>query len=308
MTIMQIVGWLNVLAFVVIIAVISSKKKNRMAGRMNYQEILESSSINDNKYLSWLNPFKKTANTRFNARISITTYWICTILGMAASLAFVIFVLRFYVLIPATLLAGLSVPSIVVYYRKRKRRDLIYDCLSEYINGASNLSITFGDPINALRELVEKDFVQEPIKSDVQTILLSVDNGVSLKQAFKKFENLYENNPYLEFFHQNLAMQSELGGKMGDVLMDTAYDYDKALGLRIQGKNEKSVARSNFNKVLMMVGLVPLILMGFSYDYYLVFVESMIGKSVFTGIIVVGIYSAIQVEKKFDQDSFFSKQ
>ena len=308
MTTIQIIGWLNAIAFVLVLVIISTKKKNRMAGRMNYQEILEHSSINENKYLSWLNPFKTTANTRFNARISLTTYWICTFLGMAASLAFVIFVLRFYVLIPATLVVGLSIPSIVVYYRKRKRRDEIYDLLSEYINGTSNLAITFGDPINALRELVAKDFVQEPIKSDVQKILLSVDNGLTLKQAFKNFENLYENNPYLEFFHENLAMQSELGGKMNDTLMDTAHDYDKALGLRIQGKNLKAAARSNFNKVRMMVGAVPLILMGFSYDYYLVFVESMIGKSVFTGIIIIGIYLSIQVERKLDQDTFFSTQ
>lgn len=308
MSIVQIIGWLNVIAFLFVIILLTMKKRNRMAGRVNYQDILENSQITQYKYFKWLNPFSRGSKSRFTAKINMVSYWIYVVLGIGISLAFVIFVLQFYVLIPATLVAGLAVPSIVVFYRKRKQREYIYDCLSEYVNATANLAMTFGEPINALRELIDKEYVQEPIMTDVRTVLLSVDNGMSLEKALNNFENHYENNPYLQFFHQNLAMQSELGGKMNDVIMDTVHDFDNALGLRITSRNEKRIAHADFYKMLAMIGAVPLILMGFSYDYYQMFVESLIGKTVFAGIILIGIISALQVEKTYDKETFFTKK
>ena len=279
-----------------------------MAGRMNYQEILEESFINNHKYLRWLNPFKKQNKTRFNAQISMTAYWLYTLLGMGISFVYIVFVLRFYVLIPATLLVGLSVPSMTVYYKKRKTRDYIYECLDEYINSAANSADLHGEPINALKEIVAKDFVQEPIKSDIQTVILSVDNGMSLQDAFNNFEELYENNVYLKMFHQNLIMQFELGGKMSEALLESASDFGKALSRRIKGKNAKAAVRSDFTKLLLMVAGVPLILMAFTYDYYLVLIESPVGKSVFAAIILLGIYAGIQIERKFDQDMILTTE
>lgn len=302
MTTLQIMGWLNVVAFVAIVIIISFKKRNRMAGRLSYQEMLEASFINNNKYLKWLNPFKKQNKTRFNAEISMMSYWIYTVLGMGISLIYIVFVLRFYVLLPATLLVGLSVPAMTVYYKRRKMRDYIYECLDEYINSTANSADFHGEPINALKDVVAKNFIQEPVKSDVQTIILSVENGMSLQEAFKNFENLYENNSYLEMFHQNLIMQFELGGKMSEALMESALDFGKALSRRVRAKNAKATVRSNFTKLLLMVAGVPLILMGFTYDYYLVLIDSPVGKSVFTAIILAGVYSGIQIERKFDQD------
>lgn len=303
-----IIAWLNIIAFLFITFVITYKKKNRMAERLNYRDFLEESSINKNKYLRWLNPFGNNNDlSRLNVTISIKMYWLCFLLGLLISVVFVVFVLRFYILIPLTLFVGLALPSVLVFYRKRKHRNEIYDELSSYINSTANLAITYGEPINALREIVEKGFVEEPILSDVKTILLSVDNGMALEEAFKNFENRYGNITYLQFFHENLVTQLEYGGKMSDVLVNVAKDYDKALSLRIEANNDKAEVQKNYYQLLAMVSAIPLILMGFSYDYYLVFVESIVGKSVFAGVMVVGVFATIQMEKIYDKDSIFIK-
>lgn len=296
----------NVLAFLLITVIILYKKKQKMVGRLTPRQLLEQNRVLNHQYFKWLNPYTvednaKAAQWDFNFR----KYWMLVMMGSVISLIFIFFVLRMYYLFPLGLLGGFALPNVLVFLHHRKRKDELYNEISAYINTTANLTMTFGDPYRAIVEVVEKGFIEEPLLSDLSTVITSIENGVSMKDAFKPFNAKY-NNQILNVFHDNLILYDKYGGNMDDVLLQVAKDYDKTLQRRVMFRNEKYPHRQAFYTLLKLLIFTPFIMLGISYEYYQNFIGDAVGKVIFLVMIAMGIVSAIMVEFKYDNDEIFS--
>jgi pilus assembly protein TadC len=298
----------NVVAFLIIAFIILYKKKQKMIGRLTPRQMLEQNKVLQNRYFKWLNPFTvednaKVASWDFNFK----KYWLLVMLGSFLSLVFIFLVLRTYYLFPLGILAGFALPNVLVFLRHRKRKDEISNEISSYINTTANLTITFGDPYRALTEIVEKKFIEEPLLSDLAAVVMGIESGLSMKDAFKPFNEKY-NNDILNIFHDNLILYDKYGGSMEDVLIQISKDYDRSLQRRLMFRNEKYPHRQAFYTLLKLVVLIPFVMLGISYEYYTNFVNDPAGKLVFTILIGIGIICTILVEFQYDNDEIFEQK
>lgn len=276
-----------------------------MVGRLTPRQMLEQNTVLQHKYFTWLNPYAvedkaKKATWDFNFK----KYWMLVMLGVSISLIFIFLVLRVFYLFPLGILGGFALPNVLVFLHHRKRQDEILNELSAYINTAANLTMTFNNPYHALKEIVEKEFIEEPIMGDLKTVVRGIENGVTMKDAFYQFDQKY-NNQFLNVFHDNLVLFDRYGGKNDDVLLQVAKDYDRALQRRMLFRNAKQPKRQSFYTLVKLLIAFPFVLLGFSYEYYVNFIESPIGKVFLFLIIVIGIYSVIKIEFKYDKDGVF---
>lgn len=302
----MIVG--NILAFLVIALIIFYRQRQRMVGRLTPREMVQKNQVLNHKYFTWLNPYyvedrAKKATWDFNFK----KYWGIVMLGVAISLLFIFLVLRMYYLFPLGILGGFALPNVLVFLHHRKKQDEIFSETSAYINTCANLTMTYGDPYRALIDITEKGFIEEPLLNDLKLVVRRIENGVSMEEAFRYFNEKY-NNQFLDVFHDNLVLHDKYGGKMNDVLMQVAKDYDKALARRIMFRNEKYPQRQSFYTLLKILIAFPFILLGLSYEYYASFVDSSTGKIIFLILITIGIISSIKIEFKYEKDDVFSKK
>lgn len=298
----------NVIAFLIISYVLFYRRRQRMVGRLTPREIIQKNQLLNHKYFTWLNPYHvedkaKKATWDFNFK----KYWGLVMLGVVVSLLFIFLVLRMYYLFPLGILGGFALPNVLIFLHHRKKQDEIYNELSAYINTCANLTMTYGDPYRALVDITEKGFIEEPLLSDLKTVVTKIENGVSMKEAIIPFNDKY-NNQFLDVFHDNLILHDQYGGQMNSVLMNVAKDYDKALERRIMFRNEKYPPRQSFYTLMKILIVFPFVLLGLSYEYYANFVDSNIGKVIFLILITIGVISAIQIEFKYEKDDVFAKK
>lgn len=296
----------NVLAFLLITVVILYKKKQRMVGRLTPRQLLEQNKVLNHRYFKWLNPYTVEDNAKAAAwDFSFKKYWMLVTLGSIVSLIFIFFVLQMFYLFPLGILGGFALPNVLVFLHHRKRKDELYNEVSAYINSMANLTMTFGDPYRALCEVLEKRFVEEPLYSDLLTVVTSIENGVSMKDAFQPLNEKF-NIEILNIFHDNLVLYDMYGGNMDDVLLQVSKDYDRTLERRLMFRNAKYPHRQAFYVLLQFLILSPFVMLGISYEYYQNFISDPVGKLILIIMIIIGIFSAIRIEFKYDNDEIFS--
>jgi tight adherence protein B len=289
----------NAIFIVLIIWVILYQKKYRLALRDTKSALKENKLLNG--YLSWLNPYlllEKAKKNNWN--IDLRKYWIIVAISSVAAFAFLYIIFQVFLLMPLGILAGFAVPNVMLFYKKRKRKDKLLSEIGSYINSLANLFSTYGNVYQALIQV--RELIDEPIRSDVDNVILKLENNLSLKEAFEEFNEKY-NNVLLKLFHDTLVLIDENGGQMDDVLIKLARNYDEAMIRRNERRVAKTPKRKSFYALMKYLIAIPILFMTFSFEYYENFVLSIPGKIMFLLIIGVGIFSAYSIEKIYDKDN-----
>lgn len=297
----NIIVWASL---IITVLVLLHRPKSRLARTKSVQEILENSKVGNNKYLRWLNPFKPDDENRLQATITIKEYWTNLIIGLVIAIVFFIVILQIWYALPLTVLIGLAAPSFKMYFKKRKHKNTILNAISVYISTTANLSMTFGNPVTAYKEMLKRNYIGEPIRSDVERLVLMVESNIPLKIAFKEFERKYDNNPYLKLFHQNLVVLAEKGGDQSKSLFSISADYDAMLSKRHNFFNEKQKHKSNIYVQAAMALSTPIIFLILLNEYYQIFLSSTSGKLVLLLASLSVILSVLQAEREVDKDIF----
>jgi tight adherence protein B len=289
----------NAIFIVLIIWVIIYQKKYRLALRDTKSALKENKLLNG--YLSWLNPYlllEKAKKNNWN--IDLRKYWVIVAISSVAAFAFLYIIFQVFLLMPLGILAGFAVPNVMLFYKKRKRKDKLLSEIGSYINSLANLFSTYGNVYQALIQV--RELIDEPIRSDVDNVILKLENNLSLKEAFEEFNEKY-NNVLLKLFHDTLVVIDENGGQMDDVLIKLARNYDEAIFRRNERRVAKTPKRKSFYALMKYLIAIPILFMTFSFEYYENFVLSIPGKIMFLLIIGVGIFSAYSIEKIYDKDN-----
>ncbi|MGN4128072.1 hypothetical protein ACMGD3_24160 [Lysinibacillus sphaericus] len=297
----NIIVWI---ALMITVFVLLYKPKSRLARSKNIQEILENSKAGNSKYLRWFNPFQSNEENRLQATITMKEYWTNLIIGLTIAIIFFIVILQIWYALPIAFLIGFATPSFRMYFKRRQHKNTILAAISVYISTTANLSMTFGNPITAYKEILKRKYIGEPMLSDIERLVLMVESNIPLDIAFSEFEKKYGNNSYLKLFHQNLIILSEKGGDQSKALFSISADYDAMLSKRHNFFNEKQKHKSNIYVQAAMALSTPIIFLVLLNEYYQIFLSSSVGKLVLLLSSLAVIFSVLQAEREVDKDIF----
>ena len=297
----NIIVWI---ALIIAVFVLLYKPKSRLARSKNIQDILENSKAGNSKYLRWLNPFKTDEENRFRVTITMKEYWTNLIIGMIIAIIFFIVILQIWYALPIAVLIGLATPSFRMYFKRRQHKNNILAAISVYISTTANLSMTFGNPVTAYKEILNRQYIGNPIRSDIERLVLMVESNIPLEIAFYEFEKKYGNNSYLRLFHQNLIILSEKGGDQSKALFSISADFDAMLSKRQNFFMEKLKHKSQIYLQAGMALTTPIVFLVLLNEYYQIFLSSSVGKLVLLLASLAVILSVLQTEREVDKDIF----
>ncbi|WP_336883600.1 type II secretion system F family protein [Priestia koreensis] len=296
---------LNIAGVLAILFIATYRKKYRHL-RVNARQIVIRSKFLNSPYGKWMNPLQVIEGgkkARWN--IDFRKYWFLVIIGSAVAIVLLYIFFRAVMIVPLGLLGGFALPNVLLYYRKRKYDDMLYTQLSAYVNTLANLVSTYDN--NVFRALSEvAGFMDDPVKQDIIQMVRKIEHNISMKKAFDDFYQTYPIEQ-VKMLHDMLLLIEDYGGENSDVLFSIAENFDRALINRKKVRDAKAPNRKAFYSLMTYLIGMPFALMIFSYDYYLTFVQSMVGKGIFIVVIIVGAFSAIKIERIYDNDKILQQ-
>ena len=294
--------WGNIIA-PLIIAFIFVKRKRYKLTETDFKGLMKNNTFFTRKMGRFVNPFYiKDRAKEADWDLDFTKYTLIVLAtaGIAMALFYTLF--QLYTVIPFGLIVGLGMPNVFLFYKKRQQKNNLFKTISLYINSMASMTSTYQNIALALKETIPT--MPQPMKRDLELVALRLENGDSVKAAYRDFNEKYQNS-HLLVFHENLDVLNRYGGDIDDVLFSAASAYDNTLSNRQKIINAKTTKIRAFHVLLIYLIIMPFLLMFFSYEYYHMFASSIPGRIINALIIGLAVLSIIQMEREYDKEYLF---
>ena len=177
--------------------------------------------------------------------------------------------------------------------------DYILSQLTIYTSQMS-LLVTFNNIYSAIKNVIK--YVDEPIKSDLRTVVFNIDNGMAIAESFNDFNRKY-NNRTITLFNQTLELFDQHGDSdAGTVLHIISEEMNMLKIKKDKYLRFKKEWRLNFYVVVFMSLLMPIILKLMIPDIYADLMTSF-GSLVMGIIIAANLFIIKKVEGLYRDQS-----
>ena len=222
--------------------------------------------------------------------------------GVAAAVGY----LYFYDLIICVIYAVIAIAFIpyINYLRcKRQYSEYIFEQVQVYTTNTIMEFATTNAFVKSLEGVVESGILEEPVLSDVKTMIaLSYENG-DVNDSIKYMNTKY---PYymVKNMHQLFLQVTKEGAK------DTGETFDNMLNdidILVEGVYRDRMDRANFHKAFLTYGLVlylMVILIQFllSVESYIMMLDKLYVKIIVHVIVLVNSYFLLKGEKYYNEN------
>ena len=163
-----------------------------------------------------------------------------------------------------------------------------------------SLLVSYNNIYSALKEVTT--FLSNPVKEDLLNVILKIDKGISITEAFNEFNEKY-NNRTITLFNQTLELFDSHGDSDASTVLEVISDEMNMLKVKkdkfLRFKKEW---RLNFYVVVVLCLVMPLILKAMIPDIYNDFMGSF-GTIVMIGIIIMNLFVIKKVEMIYRDQS-----
>ena len=223
-----------------------------------------------------------------------------------AGIAAVVGYLYFYDLVISVIYAIVAVAFIpyINYLRcKRQYSEYIFEQVQVYTTNTIMEFATTNAFVKSLEGVVESGVLEEPVLSDVKTMIaLSYENG-DVNDSIKYMNTKY---PYymVKNMHQLFLQVTKEGAK------DTAETFDNMLNdidILVEGVYRDRMDRANFHKSFLTYGLVLyfmvfLIQFLISVESYIMMIDKIYVKIIVHTVAIVNSYFLLKGEKYYNEN------
>lgn len=214
--------------------------------------------------------------------------------------------LYFYDLVTAIIYAVVAVafiPYITFLRCKRQYSEYIFEQIQVYTTNTIMEFATTNAFVKSLEGVVESGILEEPVLSDVKTMIaLSYENG-DINDSIKYMNTKY---PYymVKNMHQLFLQVTKEGAK------DTAETFDNMLNdidILVEGVYRDRMDRANFHKQFLTYGVVlyfMIILIQFllSVESYILMLDKIYVKIIVHIVAIVNSYFLLKGEKYYNEN------
>lgn len=167
--------------------------------------------------------------------------------------------------------------------------------LTIYANQVS-MFITYNNVYSSLKETVK--FLSHPIKKDLEKVIINIDNGETINNAFLEFNEKY-NNKTITLFNQSLDLFDDFGSsEAGKILHLISDELNHVKIKKDRFYRFKKEWRLNFYVVVFMCLAMPIILKMTIPDIYINFMQSF-GMIVMLAIFIFNLFIINKTEKVY---------
>ena len=204
------------------------------------------------------------------------------------------------VAVMGAIVVGFIIPNLKIYQLKKAYHDEVKTKLISYFKRYSSAlrSFDFNVP-RALDDVIKS--TEEPIRSDLEKVLFDIRQGASVERAYTEFNHKY-NFKGVQLFHDVVTLVVSMGTDENNLLRSSANKFSrkKYWQNKLQTSNAKHVRES---KAIGMFSLAIIFMIMFAtYDFYIEFVSSPIGKGTMTMCIVWYVVTIYNINKHSTYD------
>lgn len=194
--------------------------------------------------------------------------------------------------------AVLTIFLINIIILNSKKIEYQYFVLSQLTIYASQVSmfVTYNNVYSSLKETLR--FLSYPIKDDLEQVIKSIENGMSISDSFTDFNEKY-NNKTITLFNQSLELFDKFGNSdAGDVLHLISDELNSLKIKKDKFYRFKKEWRLNFYVVVFMCLSMPILLKFTMSDIYNSFMNSF-GTIVMIVIFIINLIIINKIEKVY---------
>lgn len=210
---------------------------------------------------------------------------------------FIIFYLIFNNIISTAIVSFILtiffINEIMLNAKKISYESYILSQLTIYTSQMS-LLIAYNNIYSSLKEVVK--FLDYPLNKDIEDVILKIDNGMKITEAFEDFNKKY-NNRTITLFNQTLELFDEHGNSDAETVLQIVSEEMNMLKIKKDKFFKfKKEWRLNFYVVIFLCISMPLILRLMINDIYKDFMASF-GTMMMIIVILINLVIIKKVEK-----------
>lgn len=189
--------------------------------------------------------------------------------------------------------------EVVLNAKKISYETYILSQLTIYTSQVS-LLVSYNNIYSSLKEVVR--FLDYPVKDDLEDVIKNIDNGISITDSFKEFNEKY-NNRTITLFNQTLELFDEHGDSDASTVLQIISEEMNMLKIKKDKFFKyKKEWRLNFYVVAVLSLIMPIILKLMIPDIYADYMASF-GLVVMIGVLIMNGFVIKKVENIYRDQS-----
>ena len=189
--------------------------------------------------------------------------------------------------------------EVVLNAKKISYETYILSQLTIYTSQVS-LLVSYNNIYSSLKEVVR--FLDYPVKDDLEDVIKNIDNGISITDSFKEFNEKY-NNRTITLFNQTLELFDEHGDSDASTVLQIISEEMNMLKIKKDKFFKyKKEWRLNFYVVAVLSLVMPIILKLMIPDIYADYMASF-GLVVMIGVLIMNGFVIKKVENIYRDQS-----
>lgn len=189
--------------------------------------------------------------------------------------------------------------EVVLNAKKISYETYILSQLTIYTSQVS-LLVSYNNIYSSLKEVVR--FLDYPVKDDLEDVIKNIDNGISITDSFKEFNEKY-NNRTITLFNQTLELFDEHGDSDASTVLQIISEEMNMLKIKKDKFFKyKKEWRFNFYVVAVLSLVMPIILKLMIPDIYANYMASF-GLVVMIGVLIMNGFVIKKVENIYRDQS-----
>lgn len=277
-----------------------SRKKYVLRNYIYQEQDKSYESLLSNKYVRWAIPSYIVREANESGWIlTYSKYFIYVATGALTGAVLMFCYFRsFTIMMIGSAILGFAFPYYQLQKKKRIMRDELQSKFIIYFKYFASYLRAFN--FNLTRTLTElANSVDEPIKSEVEKVLYELRQGTPVDEAFEEFNRKF---PVARLFHNLVQVVVKVGEDDKDLLSSAAKKFAKKRYWqnKLQTANKKYLIDTH-----LIIGLTlcfPIFYMFMSYEYYMSFVQSLLGRITLFLLLIIMVIRFINVQKDMVYD------
>lgn len=280
-----IIGFITVIVINLVLRIVAHKRyalAKILSNSRNREMEIENMDPKVKKIFTWVNPTMAIKElTNLGIVFGIKTYFTYFLIGFAiGAVPLYLLYKNIVITIIGAVITGFIYPNLRINSSKGKYNDKIKNLLILYFKRFSSNLNSYNFNVRRSLESVVQD-IDNPIRSDLEKVLIDIRQGKELKEAFEPFTKKY-NYHGVKIFHDFVISVSEVGSDKNHLLRNTAKKFSekKYWQEKMITDNSKHLRERNLIGVTSI--LIIFLIMGVSMEYFNNFMSSVIGKGTIT--------------------------